>query len=546
MGINGILVILFSISTVIGLWKLFGKAGEKGWKALIPFYNFYIWLKLIDKPWWWLLLIIIPGINILIIIIMSIKLSRTFGQKTFLEDALAGVIPFIFFPYLGFKTEVKYLGIAELQTKSKSIIKEWGDAIIFAVIAATIIRTFFIEAFTIPTSSMEKSLMIGDYLFVSKLSFGPKIQNTPLSFPFAHHTLPFTENTKSYLEWIKLPYLRLPGFSNVKNNDIVVFNYPDGDTVAVNAQDQSYYQLIRDYGRKAVMEDEYINPQTGKKMFGKIIARPVDKRENYIKRCTAVAGDTVLLKKRELYINGHAALTPIKMQYNYHVKTNGMGISPKLLEKLDITDPIRMISNTGDYEVTIPEENIKKLKSYSNIISIEPIREDSGIYSERIFPHSANYKWNVDNFGPLYIPKKGVTIALDTFNLPLYTRIIEVYENNKLKVSDGKIFINDKEAHSYTFKMNYYFMMGDNRHNSADSRYWGYVPEDHVVGKAVFIWLSVKQNMPFKDKFRTDRIFTYIGNEGLSRSYFLPFVIVLGITFLGSYFIKKRKVKSGK
>ncbi|MBL7882821.1 MAG: signal peptidase I, partial [Bacteroidia bacterium] len=225
MDISYLLLILFSITTIIGLFKLFPLAGEQGWKAFIPLYNFIVWLKIIKKPWWWIFLIITPGVNFLMFGIMCLLMAKSFNKRSLQEQAIAFIVGFLYLPYLGFQKDTAYVGPEDLSTKKPSIIREWTDAIIFAVIAATVIRTFFIEAFTIPTSSLEKSMMVGDYLFVSKMSYGAKVPNTPLSFPFAHHTLPLTESTKSYLEWFKIPYFRLPGLGKVKNNDIVVFNY---------------------------------------------------------------------------------------------------------------------------------------------------------------------------------------------------------------------------------------------------------------------------------------------------------------------------------
>ena len=392
-------------------------------------------------------------------------------------------------------------------TKKNKLV-EWVDAIIFAVVAATIIRMFFIEAFTIPTSSMEKSLLIGDYLFVSKASYGPKLPNTPLSFPFAHHTLPLTTNTKSYLEWIKMPYNRLAGMTEIKRNDVVVFNFPAGDTVCLNYQEVSYYQLCRDYGRKAVLENKIINPQTGRKLFGDIVVRPADKQENYIKRCVGVSGDTLEVRNRQLYINGTIGENPEEMQFNYFVQTNGSQVNPKILEKNDITEIYQpQGSGAYDFYYTLTNKAAENIKSLPNVNFLENIVAKKGERNPRIFPHNENYKWNEDFFGPLYIPKKGATIKITVDNLPLYERAIGHYEGNKLEVKNGKIYINDVESSEYTFKLDYYFMMGDNRHNSADGRFWGFVPETHIVGKAVFIWWSYDNK---KKEIRWNRIFNII------------------------------------
>ncbi len=379
---------------------------------------------------------------------------------------------------------------------------EWIDAIIFAVIAASFIRIFFIEAYTIPTSSMEKTLLVGDYLFVSKTAYGPKTPNTPIAFPFVHNTLPLTKNTKSYVEWIERPYHRMKGFGHVENDDVVVFHFPEGDTVALNLQNQSYYQLIRTYGRDRVWNDE--------RNFGEIIARPVDKRENYIKRAVGMPGDEIRMERTQLYVNGKPQQKIEGMQHTYVVKTNGTSINPKMLDRLNIAIADRNAFSSQQYIFPLTEENAQKLSKFTNVVSVEKIVQEPGTWDPAIFPSDSHYQWNVDNFGPINIPEKGETVELTTTNLPLYRRIIHVYEENDLEVKDDKIFINGQEADSYTFKMDYYWMMGDNRHNSADSRYWGFVPENHVVGKAKFIWLSLDKDKSFPANIRFNRMFNSI------------------------------------
>jgi len=373
---------------------------------------------------------------------------------------------------------------------------EWIDAIIFAVIAASFIRIFFIEAYTIPTASMEKSLLVGDFLFVSKTAYGPKVPNTPLSFPFVHNKMPMTLNTKSYVEWIKKPYKRLKGFGEIKNNDVVVFHFPEGDTVATNIPSASYYQLIRDYGRNRVWSDE--------RNFGKIITHPVDKRENYIKRCVGIPGDVIEIVNTQLFVNGKPLDNFEGLQFEYLIRTNGTSINPKTLEKMNITND-DIITTGAQYIIPLTDENVVKLKELTNVIEITEMIQTNE-RDRNIFPFDDNYRWNRDNFGPLSIPAKGQTVSLTLENLPLYRRIIDVYENNELEVRDNKIYINKQEVNSYTFKMNYYWVMGDNRHNSADSRFWGFVPEDHVVGKAKFIWLSLNKDKNFPQNIRFKRM----------------------------------------
>lgn len=345
----------------------------------------------------------------------------------------------------------------------KSVTREWVDAIIFAVIAATIIRTFFIEAYTIPTPSMEKSLMVGDFLFVSKVSYGARIPMTPLSFPFAHHTMPVIGG-KSYLEWIKIGYHRLPGFGTVHRGDCVVFNWP--------------------------AENE---------------GRPIDKKENYIKRCIGVAGDTIKIIERRVFINSTEQPLPPNAQTSYHVITDGTGFSSQAIDRLGLNDGES--NSPVDFTFHLTPENAKELRAFGNVKSVEENGVPPGVFQEFIFPFENKLGWNVDNFGPLWIPKKGVTIPIDTGNIGFYRKVIGEYEGNKLEERNDKIYINGKEAKDYTFKMNYFFMMGDNRHNSADSRFWGFVPEDHIVGKAVFIWMSWDSQGTFLGKIRWNRLF---------------------------------------
>jgi signal peptidase I len=345
----------------------------------------------------------------------------------------------------------------------KSVFREWIDAIIFAVIAATIIRTFFIEAYTIPTGSMEKSLLVGDFLFVSKVSYGARIPMTPLSFPFAHHTMPLIGG-KSYLEWIKIGYHRFPGFGQIKHGDCVVFNYP--------------------------AETE---------------GRPIDKKENYIKRCIGISGDTIELRDRMVSINGKEIPLPEFSQSSYHVITDGTGFSEQAMQRLGLRDgePI----SPYEYNLHLTKKNSEDLTSFGNVKKVDANTVPKGLFQDFIFPFDPKYSWNVDNFGPLWIPKKGATLKIDTSNFSLYKKAIGEYEGNKLEEKNGVILINNVPSTEYTFKMNYYFMMGDNRHNSADSRFWGFVPEDHIVGKAVFIWMSWDTNGEFLNKIRWGRLF---------------------------------------
>jgi signal peptidase I len=402
--------IVFTLLLFIALYGLFTKAGEKGWKGLVPIYNIYVWLKIIDRPWWWLLLTLIPGVGFLMLIIMSVQTVKAFGRYKFTNLLMAALFPIsvLYLVYLGFNRQDKFIGPEDKSKLPRSATREWVDAIVFAVVAATVIRTFFIEAFTIPTSSMEKTLMVGDYLFVSKVSYGPKLPNTPLSFPFAHHTLPFTHHTKSYVEWMKLPYLRLPGFGSVQNNDIVVFNFPEGDTVVANHQGQSYYSMCRQLGREKVHDPEYPVPtDEGPIPMGEILVRPVDKKENYIKRCVGIPGDKIEIVKGELILNGKPSYHAPTMQTNYLV--GARGFNSNAFRDLDVNEKeIHVLDTT--YYMPLINKHVETVKRFSFVTSITPAIDPPDTlgrdYTFSIFPNDKRYTWSKDNFGPLTIPKQ--------------------------------------------------------------------------------------------------------------------------------------------
>lgn len=486
-----ILTILFFLLFIAGLWQVFIKAGRQGWEALIPFYNLYIWLQIIRKPTWWFIFTLIPFINVFTILLMVVETLKCFRKDGLLQQALGVLFPFFYIPYLGLSPNEKFTSPEKLPVVKKTATREWADAIIFAVIAATIIRTFMLEAYTIPTSSMEKSLLVGDYLFVSKISYGPKVPRTPIAFPFAHHTLPLTDHTRSYVEWIKLPHYRFPGLRSIRNNDVVVFNFPEGDTVALQLQNQSYYTLVREMGRDRVWSSY------------DVISRPVDKRDNYIKRCVGIPGDTLEIRDGVIFINGSRLDDPPMVQYNYRVETDGTPLSSRLIGRLDITDWGQV--STSLFLMAMTEQAAGELARAGNVNNISRIARQAGNGERHIFPHHDSFGWNEDHFGPIYIPARGATIELTTDNLPLYERIISVYEGNSLHVDGNRILINGQETSSYTFDMDYYWMVGDNRHTSSDSRFWGYVPEDHVVGRAMFVWLSLDPNKPFPQRIRLNK-----------------------------------------
>ena len=496
-----IIFFLTVASYFVCFWKLFEKAGREKWEGFVPGYNLYVWLKVIHKPWWWLLILLVPGVNFLMLMVMHVQLAQAFNLRSF-KDFLASIFaPFAQIGYMAFNDKIKYVGPIDWKIDKKSTTREWADAIIFAVIAATIIRTFFIEAFTIPTPSMEKSLLVGDYLFVSKASYGARSPMTPISFPFAHHTIPVL-NIKSYVDWQKLPYFRLPGFGKVERFDATVFNFPEGDTVCVNFQEQSYYQMCRDAGGKEnLMKGRDYTQQGEQKSTGELTIRPIDKKENYIKRTIGLPGETLEVRNRKIFIDGKEIETPINAQFQYTAIVNKSFNNARLKEKFD-TESFQVSQNM--YYLFLTDEVAEKIKKMDNVDSLF-LTDHSEVTNLRIFPNDTKYNWNQDNFGPIHLPKEGENIKLDLKNLPIYKRAIQVYENNKLEVKGNDIYINDVKVDGYTFKQNYYWLMGDNRDNSADSRFWGFVPNDHVVGKAVFIWFS-------KDPItgiRWDRIFSF-------------------------------------
>jgi len=501
MLLETILLIIFLFFPVF-VFKTFEEAGYKGWQAFLPLYNYYIWLQVVKKPLWWFIFLIIPFINYFMIFLLVVETAKCYNKFSLKDQALAVVLFFYYLPHFGVSDNETYTDPDDRPEIKKSATREWVDAIIFAVVAASIIRMFLVEAYTIPTSSMEKSLLVGDFLFVSKISYGPKAPNTPVSFPFVHHTLPLTKNVKSYVDWVQLPYHRFPGLTDIKHNDVVVFNFPVGDTVSeVYQSNRSYYSLIREYGRDRV--------NSNKRVFGDLVHRPVDKRENFIKRCIGLPGDTIKIIDQQVYVNGEKNNSPGKLQYKYIVKTDGSRLNTANLQKMGITEGVQQISNT-EFLLTLTEEAKNKVQDFKIVKSVKPVNRPDGVREPYIFPHDTAYKWNVDNFGPLWIPKKGSTIKLNQQNIVLYKRAIEAYEGNELVVNDKGIFINGEMTDKYTFKMDYYWMMGDNRHNSADSRFWGFVPEDHIVGKAVFVWLSLDPNESLFSKVRWSKIFRII------------------------------------
>jgi signal peptidase I len=531
-----IFLLLSVVALLAGLYKTFEKAGEKGWKALIPVYNFIVWLRLIQKPWWWIFLVMIPTVGFYMLAVMIVLLSNCFGKRKFSEHFFAVVAYFIWVPYLGFSKEVQWQGVPAPE-KKRHWLKEWGEAAVFAIVAATLIRTFFFEAFVIPSSSMESTLLVGDYLFVSKLSYGAKVPAIPLTVPFTHNTLPFTETAPSYVDWVELPEMRLPALSKVERNDIVVFNFPEGDTVWKGNRNMSYYGYLR---REAYETGRTTDAIRAELIPDEIVVHPVDKEDNYVKRCVAIPGDVLEIHDRQLYINGKPGMVPEGAQwaenFNAPVTQQNYLDWKDRFSSVGITDEFGM-SGDSVFQLTVPVHK-SKLNTFQQMVGeTKTALNPKGFIETDVFPHdTAHYKWNRDNYGPLTIPKKGMTVALTPESIAPIERIIRVYEENTLEFKDGKFLLNGQPATSYTFKQDYYFMMGDNRHNSLDSRYWGFVPADHIVGKPVFVWFSKGD----ASGLRPDRMMTFVSPHGLSKSY-LWYVILGIVAIVGFNTYRNRK-----
>ena len=439
------------------------------------------------------------------------------------------VVPFIYDAYISKKIRWDWWKDCENPWR---MIMSWVDALVFALVAVYFINLFFFQNYVIPSSSLEKSLLTGDYLFVSKATYGPRIPQTPLTLPLTQHTIPGI-GTKSYIEWPQWDYRRAPGLGELKLNDIVVFNYPAGDTVVSEPRYQAadYYAMCYSFGTQILqqqgLEDNidslslmqqrqyydmaykagraYITQNPNE--FGTLIARPVDRRENYVKRCVGLPGQTLQIKDRVVYLDGKANKEPDNVQYTYHVKLK-QPIPEDMIDEYNISqEDLTQLNQSGVIPLT--SYAAKALAARKDIASSVSLNREQ--YVGDVYPLNGRYGWTRDNYGPVWIPKKGESVKLTLENLPVYERPIRVYEGNDLKVTaDGKILINGKPATSYTFKMDYYWMMGDNRHNSADSRYWGFVPEDHIVGKPIFIWWSVNGDKKGFSSIRWNRLFHFV------------------------------------
>ena len=557
--------IFFLVIQVIhfaGTWKLYQRANREAWEAAVPIYNAVILMKIINRPKWWVILLFIPVINQLMFPILWIETARSFGFNKRKDTAFVLLTLGFYLFFINYATDSTYKLNRSL--KPRTALGEWVSSIAFAIVAATLVHTYVMQPYTIPTSSLEKTLLVGDYLFVSKFHYGARVPTTTIATPMLHDSIPTAiiseKNTKSYLNKPLLPYLRIPGFQKIKRNDIVVFNWPV-DTLV-----------------------HWMDPSKGTDF------KPLDKKTNYVKRCVGIPGDTLEVRDGYVYINGKQNILPdrAKLQFYNRVYSEKGLSTQKLLRYTDkeferkfiinftsqnqfekvmryatnnpkkIKDNQFIITTSNEgipqwiingYRLDIKEISTKirkanitdeiaaKLRKDSEVDSVVKVINPKGNKGINMFPQVTNLSWNTDNYGPIYIPKKGTTVPLNMNSIPFYERIIDDYENNQLEVIGEHIFVNGKKSTSYTFKQDYYWMMGDNRQNSLDARSWGYVPFDHVVGKPVLIWFSINEG-----KIRWERLFTSVGGNGKPVSYLIYFLIAVA-GYIGYSFLRKNKKK---
>lgn len=533
--------LLVQVIHFLGTWKLYVAAGRKAWEAAVPIYNAVVLTKIINRHWSWVILLFIPVINVIMLPIFWVETIRSFGKNTALDTFLVVITLGFYIYYINYTQELNYIEYRDL--KPKTAVGEWVSSILFAVVAATIVHTYIMQPYNIPTSSLEKTLLVGDFLFVSKFHYGARTPMTAVSFPMVHDTIPVAK-TRSYLKKPQIPYFRLPGFQDIKRSDIVVFSWPV-DTVT---------QFFTRNGIK--------------------VDKPIDKKSNYVKRCVGIPGDNLSIIDGKIFIDGKPLALPekAKPQYSYKIVGKGQGFNFRALYKnYDITDRIelaqevngrlsygaiqynkaydagavlRSANNTYVFSA-LTEKSATKLLKHPNVESLERIIDQKG--DPRIFPNNGYGNWNADQISSIYIPEAGKTVELNAENIAFYKRIIETYEGqemgikNTVSVNGNQVLINGSPAQNYTFKQDYYWMMGDNRHNSEDSRFWGFVPETHIVGKPVFLFFSTDKNAKgIMNKIRWERLMTTVGGDGKLVSY-RYLVLGLILAYIGfSYFRKKK------
>lgn len=523
-----IFFLLIQLIHGLGTWKLYIKAGHKAWEAFVPIYNAIILMKILNRSPWLTILLFLPIINIIMFPVIWVETARSFGKNTFTDTFLAVATLGFYNYYINYFTDAKHVENRSLHPKSGA--GDWVNSILFAVVAATLVHTYFIQPYVIPSSSLEKSLLVGDFLFVSKFHYGARVPMTTIAAPMVHDTIPilkkksylfnddYSKKNTSWLNKLQLPYLRIPGFEKIERNEIVVFNSPADTLYDMN------------------------NPNVDRNYY-----KPIDKKTNLVKRCVGIAGDSLEVRNGYVYINGKQTVLPdrAQLQFSYFVQPKTNQFNPNVMYELyDITDPFGIINQQNTYRFTaLSDEALARFKNNPNVEAVIPYRETEGERNPGIFPHHPNYNWNNDFFGPIYIPEAGKMIDLNLEVLPLYKRVITEYENNDLRVEGNQIFINDQLAVTYTFKQDYYWMMGDNRHNSLDARAWGFTPFNHVVGKPVLIWMSWDSNAKGLDKIRWDRVFSTVHGSGKRVSYLIPFVVLMLAWYGFNKWRKRRKDK---
>lgn len=526
-----IFILIMQIIHGLSTWKLYLKAGRKPVESFIPIYNVIILMKIINRPRWWVILLFVPIINLLVIPVVWIETIRSFGKNSGSDTALVVLTLGFYITFLNY-TDKKLTYIENRDVKPKTKTEDTVSSLLFAVIVATLVHTYIVQPFTIPSSSMEKTLLIGDYLFVSKINFGARTPMTAVALPMVHDSIPFsgfksylfnddrTKKETSLLNKFQLPYFRFPAIEKIKRNEIVVFNQP-ADTL----RDMDNFHPDRNY------------------------YKPIDKKTNLVKRCVGIPGDSLEIRDGNVYINGKIPQLPgsAETQYNFIVDTQGATISQEALvhrygarEGMKYENGNFALTNTGQYYLTLTDKEAAAIANNPVVKGVKKYLSPKG-KDEGVFPHVPSLGWNIDNFGPIYIPKKGATIKLDLKTIPFYKRIIEEYEQNNLKIQGDEIIINGKTSTSYTFKQDYYWMMGDNRQNSLDARFWGYVPFDHVIGKPVFIWFSWDKEGSGINKVRWNRVFSVVNGEGEPKSYLIHFLVALGLYIAAGKIMKKKK-----
>jgi len=518
-------IILFIILQIVhgaGTWKFYKAAGRQAWEAFVPVYNSIVLMKIINRPVWWTVLLFLPVVNLIMFIVIWVEALRSFGYNKALDTALVILTCGFYLYYVNYTQPLVH--IPERSLKPRTAAGEWTSSILFAVVAATIVHTYVMQPFIIPTPSLEKTLLTGDFLFVSKFHYGPRFPLTPVAAPMVHDTIPVLK-VKSYLDRPQLPYLRLPGISKVKRNDIVVFNWPVDTVNAFPYNDGKYHY------------------------------KPIDKKSNYVKRCVGVPGDTLSMIDGKVHIDGKPLILPerARLQHSYLLTTNGSQFTPEQMDAFGVTDEygqgvIRGTETPVLQMKAATEDAIAQLEATGNILEVErTIFDDSS--SQRYFPYDGLVANSYDKIKPFLIPAKGMTVDIDYKNIDYYRRIIEVYEGtemeilNTLELRGNNVYLNGTRFTEYTFLQDYYWLMGDNRHNSEDSRIWGFVPETHVVGKPVFVWMSLDWTKSFTDMIRWERLFTTVNGTGQPTSYFVYFIVLVIIYVVVRRIMKNRKAK---